>query len=454
MPIAGASPTTINPQFGFSLFANLFTYDNTNRFLIDLDRNWTQVWKLMNIFNNGTSIGFNDNAGIYRRPIKPRQSVMALVASAAQSGANVILTLSDPNYTGFRVKDYVKDENMFEGRVIAASTGSITVAPLFNPVTTLTAGTHFPANTIVRVYGDISGNFNSLGKVPLYAPITVQNDYSTVYRDTCQRARREKFKTHIGIDGIAYFYTDDEVQMVKRAMKYYGKEVMFGTGGTTQTVVEGIVNSTRGIRASIIQDGIYDAGTAPATIAQFQAGFFSVANTSGDEEQHLEVWAGRRAIANIQSFYTNLLQYTGIQNTLGGATVKGTDFSQYASAGVSVTFRVLGALNDNLEVPDWMQDSIYIIDKTPVMATDENGQIKMVSPLQKIHWSANTNSTDEVIYKCVPGMTVPGDSNNTASVYADYQIAANSNDGYATEYLHDFGISYVADRSYLFEYIH
>lgn len=447
---------SINPQYGFSLFSNLFVYDNVSPVLLSLDRDWTQVWDIMNKLNGGKSIGFNDPFGKFNRPFQPRQSVMATIATATQSGANLLLTFTDPNYSGFRKKDYVKDDNMFEGRVISndPNIGGVLIEPFNNPVTTLTAGTHFAANGIIRSYGDTSGNLNSTGKIPLYNTIENQVDYSTVYRDTCQRARREKFKTHMGLDGIAYFYTMDEREMVKRALKYYGKIIMFGTGGTKQSVVEGAINQTRGVRQSIIEDGIYDALTAPISQAQFEAGFFAVANTSGNTEQSLEVWAGRRAIAQIQSFYTNLLQYTGTLNTLGGASVRGTDFHSYASAGVNVTFRILGCLNDGIEVPDWMQDSVYIIDTTPMQAQTESGQITMVSPLQKIHWSANTNTTDEIIYKVVPGMTRPGESNDTAEVYANYQIAANSNDGYACEYLHDFGLSFVADRAYLAEWKH
>ncbi len=445
--------TTQNPQFGFSLFANLFTYDNTNPFLLDLDRNWTQVWDVMNTLSGGKSVGFNDKDGFYRRPILKRQAVIAqLSANGAQSGANLVLTFTDPNYNGFRVKDWVMDDSMNEGRVIAATNGSITIEPLFSP-TTLTSGTQFLSGSFVRAYGDISGNFNSGSKTPLYREISVQTDYSTVFRDACQRARREKFKTHIGTDGIAYFYTNDEVEMVKRAMKYYGKTCMFGTGGTKTSVVEGQINGTRGIRQSIIDDGIYMPATSNMTQADFEALFFAVANTDGSVNQTLEVWCGRRALARVQRFYTNLLQYAGQQSTLGGSSVKGENFKNYAIADINVNFRVMGCLNDTLEVPDWMQDSVYIMDLTPLSATNENGQITKQSPLQKIHWSSNTNSTDEIIYKVVPGMTTPGDGSNTPAIYADYQIAANANDGYSTEMLMDFGVSYHADKAALWEFI-
>lgn len=448
--------TITNPQFGYSLYANLFTYNNAARTLIDLDRNWTQVWDIMNKLNGGKSIGFNDPQGIYNRPIKKRVAVSNIVATTTQQGANLVLTFADINYNGFRVKDYVKDDNMYEGRVILAAPGTITIEPMFNPALTFVAATHFAAGTTIRAYGDVSGNFNSGGKVPLYRDIVVQQDYSTVYRDTCQRARRQKFNTHVSRDGIAYLYTDDETEMVKRAMKYYGKTVMFGEPGTRQSPVEGQVNMVRGIRRSIIQDGMNMSGAASQiTRALFEQLYYGVANTDGSEEQTIEVWMGRRAAATIQGFYSAFIQYAGSLNTFGGASVKGTNIMMNASAGVTTNWRILGCLNDGLEVPDWMQDSVYIMDLTPVTSRNESGQIIKVSPLQKIHWSANTNSDEEIIYKAVPGMTIPiSESNNSAAVYADYQFAANNNDGYSCEYLHDFGISFVADRTGIYEYIH
>lgn len=446
--------STQNPQFGYSLYANLFTYMNTARTLIDLDRNWTQVWDIMNKLNGGKSIGFNDKEGKYLRPIKKRQAVAALIATATQQGANLVLTFADINYNAFRAKDYVKDDNLYEGRVLVAAPGTVTIEPNQNPVLTLTAATHFPAGATIRAYGDISGNFNSGGKTPLYRDITVQTDYSMVYRDTCQRARREKINTHISGNGTAYFYTDDETEMAKRAMKYYGKMCLFSEPGTKQSPLEGFINSTRGIRRSIIQDGVYVPGATQITKALFEQLYYGVASTDGSEDQVLEVWMGRRAAATIQGFYTPFIQYAGQMNTFGGASVKGTNIMMNASAGVTTNWRILGALNDTLEVPDWMQDSVYVMDLTPVTARNESGQLMKVSPLQKIHWSTNTNSEDEVIYKVVPGMTVPGMSNDSAKVYAQYQIASNNNDGYACEYLHDFGVSYVADRSGLYEYIH
>lgn len=448
--------TILNPQFGYSLYANLFTYNNAASGIVDLDRNWTQVWDIMNLLNGGKSIGFNDPQGIYNRPIKKRVSVSQIIATATQQGANLVLTFADVNYNGFRVKDYVKDNLMYEGRVIVAAPGTITVEPMFNPATTLTAGTHFAATGTITAYGDVSGNFNSGGKVPLYRDIVVQQDYSTVYRDTCQRARRQKFNTHISRNGIAYVYTDDETEMINRAMKYYGKTIMFGEPGTKQSGVEGQINMVRGIRRSIIQDGInMSGGTSQITRAQFEQLYYGVANTDGRVEQTIEVWMGRRAAATIQSFYSSFIQYGGSLNTFGGASVKGTNIMMNASAGVTTNWRILGCLNDGLEVPDWMQDSVYVMDLTPVPMRTESGQILKVSPVQKIHWSANTNSEDEIIYKAVPGMTIPiSTGNDTSAVYADYQFASNNNDGYSCEYLHDFGVSCILDRAGIFEYPH
>lgn len=450
--------STSNPQFGYSLYQSLFTYDNTNPTLLNLDRNWTQVWKVMNMLNTGKSVGFNDDKGIYRRPIKQRQAVLAQIATATQSGANLVLTFTDPNYQGFRQKDYVKDDSLFEGRVISAdpNIGGVTIEPLYNPTGALTAGTNFPVGNTIRTYGDVSGNFNSGAKTPLYSDIIVQSDYSTVFREGTQRARRQKVKTHVGIDGIAYFYTLDEQDMIKRAFKLYGKTMMFGTGGTKNSVLEGQINGTRGVRQSIITDGIYDNSPVQMTQSTFEQLFFSVANVDGDVEQTLEIWCGRRQLANIQRFYTNLVQYAGKQSTMGGLQSEGSgeNWNKYSFGGIHVTIRVMGCLNDYLEVPDWMQDSVYIMDLTPQPAQTESGQMTTQSPLQMIHWASNTSTESSMSYTVVPGTVTPGESDNRQAVSGEFLMAANSIDGYATDFVWDFGCSYHADKAALFEYIH
>lgn len=437
-----------NPQLGFSLFASLFSYNNCDPVLLDLDRHWSQTWALTNVLNGGKSRGFTDKDGKFYRTYRKRDAVLCQIASAAQSGANLMLTLTDASYLGFREKDRVMDDNMNEARVIDASMpGKILVAPGFNP-TTLTAGTQFPAGQTVRAYEDQSGNFNSVGKKSLYRPSTVQTDYSAVSREAHQQARREKFNTHIGTDGTAFLWSNGEADMIKRAFKNYTKKVWFGNGGTQDSTLEGRYNGVNGIRQQIKNNGVYVSSTTEITQQIFEDLFFSVAGLDGTVEQELTLFMGRNALRKVQGFYSNYIQYAGSQNTFGGNAVQGINIMKVKIAGVMCNLVILGFLNDTLELPSWHADSIYIMDLTPLPGQDSNGQMTMESPLMKIHWG---EGAEDVYYNIISGM--PSGTGSYSGNGATYKYSSNNVDGTQFELLMDNGISYIADKSALWEQI-
>lgn len=444
-----------NPQFGgpsFSLYQALFHYNNSSRALLDLDRKWSQVWQFMNQLNMGKSMPTNSPDGTYLRPIARRTSISGMLsANGAQSGANLVLTFTDPTYTGFRVKDVIFDSSMNEGRVISTAPGTVTIEPVFSP-TTLTSGTQFLVGTTVYIRNDASGNFNSLGKTGLFRTNDVQTDYVAVSRDSCQTARREKINTLIGKDGEIYTWTMQEQEMIRRMFKQYGKKIMFSEVGTKNTQVEGVINGTRGIRASIMADGTYVTTGAPIDVTTFQDMLFQVASATGEFDQEITLLVGRRAMARISGFYNNQLNFTGSTVKMGGRPVVNLDVREVTIAGgIKANLIGLEALNDVLEVPEWMQESIYVVNTAPIPSYGNN--LGTESPIQKIHFASDPSQTDETIYKVITGMTNPGNSNsmNTPSIQG-YDLTATSVDGYSVETEMDNGVSCIADNWALFEY--
>jgi hypothetical protein len=86
------------------------------------------------------------------------------------------------------------------------------------------------------------------------------------------------------------------------------------------------------------------------------------------------------------------------------------------------------------------------MDLTPTTGIDVNGNITQESPLQKIHWG----SDEEQIYRIQPGMT-GGNLPMRGDEYSRYDVCGDTFDGMRMEMLFDNGISYVADRSAIFE---
>lgn len=441
-----------NPQEGFSLYGSLMTFDNADPALLSLDYNWTQTWALNKMLNAGKSRGTTSKDGTFLRSYQKRDAVLCQIASTAQSGANLLITLIDASYTGFRLKDNVKDDNMNEGRVIDASTpGKILVAPGFTTagvVGTLTSGSQFIAGQTVRAYQSQAGNFNSAGISNLYRPTTVQTDYIEVTRESYQVARREQFNTHMGTDGIMYLWSEGEREMLRRAHIAYTKKVWFGHGGTQDSVIEGRYNGTIGIRDRIINDGVYISSTAPLTQQIFEEVFFSVAAIDGSVEQELTLFMGRNALRKVQGFYSNYIQYAGQATTFGGNSVQGIDIRMVKIAGVMCKLVIAGFLNDNFNLPSWNADSIYIMDLTPLPGKSSTGQMVMESPLLPIHWGSG-DSDDTWEYNMIGGM--PSGMGNKVGLGANYKYSSNAIDGTQFEVLFDNGISYIGKKSALFE---
>ena len=81
----------------------------------------------------------------------------AVITSATQSGANLVLTFNG-SYNQFRTGFAVHDKNRKLGIVIAASAGQITIAPLDN---TLTAGLDFVQDSYCIESFNVSKTLNS-----------------------------------------------------------------------------------------------------------------------------------------------------------------------------------------------------------------------------------------------------------------------------------------------------
>ena len=437
-----------NPQFNGLLYQNLIHYDNTNKILLDLDRMWTQTWNFVNQLTNSKSVGFNSVDGSYNRMIARRTSIMASISiQGAQSGQNLVLTFQDPTYTGFRVKDQVFDSAMNEGRVISVLPGTVTIEPLFNP-TALVAGTHFLAGTTVYWAGDISGNFNSAGVTNIYRTNDFQTDYSAVYRDDCQIARREQVLTYSGMEGEFYTYSMAEKEMLKRMFKQDAIKFLVGTGGTKMSQVEGQINKSRSMRDAIMSDGTYINTGSALDVATWNDMLYQVANYTGTFTQELTIIPGRAAAAVISTFYNNQLNYTGSTVKFGDRPVVNLDIREITIAGgITARLMPLAMLNDNLTLPAWYTNSVFIIDTTPIPAVMGVGS---ESPIQRIHFTKDTSETTETrIYYAVAGTVGP---DQVVGAPGAYKMSANPIDGYSVGWLRDSGYSMIADNWALFEF--
>jgi hypothetical protein len=450
--------TSQNPQF-YSLYATLFNYNNWGKNVYNLDRDWGQVIYFIEQLNGGKSRAVSSPDGIYSKVTKPRQEVVAQLGAANGTllGTNLTLVFVDPTYTGFRVKDVVFDDKYNYGRVVAASAGTITIEPFFRP-TALVAASHFTGNSYVMKAVDVSGNFNSLGKTNLYKEKTIIENYASVQRDSCEIARREKFNTLMS-DGIAFYWNENEREMVQRFYKDYVTKCLFSVKGTTVSPVEGAINGTEGIREAIINQGGWYVSSTTALTQPVWEDMLNFTSTSYAKTYQDKVFLmGRSAWQTISGFYTNNINFTVSQRTAGGQSLN-FDVKNVTIAGITATVMIADFLNDNVKFPALstvpgvqgtkMSNSIFMIDAAAIPS--DGPEMAMLPSIEKFHF-ANDDRPEETIWKMVGGMTGAGAGNSTGpNVYNNYQLTSTVVDGASIQVLGDNGISCIADNWALWE---
>ncbi len=446
--------TNLNPQFINSYFSALLHYKDFNNLLWDYDAADLQAWMLFrnsDIFGN--SIPTMSPDGVFYTPIKNVQTVQNVIATSTQQGNNLVLTLADPTYSAFRLKQKVSDSNMYEGYIIQTAPGVITVAPLNNP-TALVDGTHFNDNTVIRANGMIAANFNSVGTTTLYDQKDVQTDYSEITRESGQIARREKMNLFMSTatDGeqVFYGYTQTEADTFNRFLWECAYKYMFGKGGTGIQLLDGVASKTWGIRNRIIQDsGNYISSTAAMTQAQFEQLVIQAASVNPSMNTEILLMPGRRALQQLGTFYPSQMAFAAANRNNGTMSVS-LDTREVFIAGITCKILTNFSLLNSAKTEDWHKDSVYVLNMSP---TNMNGQkAKMI---QLIHASNDANSTSEVIRKETPGMTGSGMGNNTGMGNIGLnQVTASNVDGTTFEFLDDSGVAMVAKGQGLFEFKH
>ena len=449
--------TPNNPQFA-SANALLFNYNNWASGVVDLDRGWSTPYILFDAINQSKSFGISDDEGGKLRVLTmPRAEVVQTVATVTQSGANLILTWADNTYDSFRDKELVRDDDGNQGLVISHAPGTVTIQPATYP-TALVSTSHFLANASVTSLGIASGNYYSTGVTSLYKSKVPRYNYAGVTRESHTMARGEKFFTFKGQDGVAYYYTEGETQMVKRFMKNNMKKYIFSEPGVF-TGPEGETNLTQGFRAAVRdQGGLFLSQTSNFTRAQFEGWIDFVKSKTPGMYQDFVIWCGTAAWSTISGFYTTEMNFTTSTREIGGQNIN-IDVKQITFKGVTFKVMIGDMFDDNVMWPKLstisgvtgtkMSNTLCILNLAPVPDANGGG---LIPSCRKFHWSTDGRGDMETIYKVIPGMTGPGAGNDTGpNLWNNYQMTASNVDGVTFEMLAHNGIDFTADGCVWFE---
>ena len=451
-----------NPQFINSYFSDLLYYHSFQSYLWDYDAADLQAFQM---FRNSdwfsASIPTMTPDGSFNTPIKNVQNVQGVILTATQNGNNLDITFTDPTLNTFRVRQKVEDANMFEGQVITATPGAITIAPLNNP-TALVAGTHFVVNTIMRATGLIAASFNSVGTTTIYDEKDVQTDWTEITRESCQIARREKRNLFQGNtpsgEEVFYGYYQTEADTFNRFVWQCVRKYMFGEGGTNLNLPDGTASKTMGIRNRIKNSsGNYQNTGAAITQGDFENMLFQAASVNPNFGQDLLIIPGIRAARQLSTFYSAQTAFAAASKA--GNDAKSVNIALQTGdvyiAGINAKIVLnLGLLN-SAKIPDWHKDSVYILNLAPTTFKGNDGAMRKGKMVQLIHSSDDPNSTQTVLRRETPGMTGSGQGDSTGmGTIGQNQVTVSSVDGTTIEFLDDSGVAMVAKGHGLFEYQH
>lgn len=448
-----------NPQLQ-SLYGSLFNYNNSGTRVYALHRGWAFEYYLLDILNGGKSKPVNSPDGSYRKWFQTRSEKTAQIKTVTQNGLKIDVEFYDTTLDMFQIKRVLlNNRSQSQARVTAATPGKVTIESAFNSPDTITAASDWKINDFVTDMGDISGNRYSAGSKQTYQTRDYRDEYSSVKRYSSEMARRDKILTYSGHGTQVYKYTKAEQDMTDDMMRSYGLTTWFSKGGTAASSVEGTINGTRGIDASIVADGLAINGTAPFTYDEWEMMATQSVDANPALDQDLTFIAGRDALRRIQSFAQagqDFVKYSDVAVTsIGGEKLKVTgDVRQVTVAGIKMKIIEKTLFNNKKIMPQPSEtigisgtinsNSIYLLNLAPIPSEDDGEGVVMLPAIEKFHWASPRMEMESNIYKVVTGMTGP-DGNKTGMSIGGYETTSNEIDGWSGHLLQDIGLSCMAD---------
>ena len=241
-----------NPQYS-PLISTIVNNRNWASGMAALGRGYYKPLALIDAINpNGVYFTIESPDGSARFAIQPRQEPVATVASVTQSGANLILTFTDPTYTGFRPKFIMRDNQGNTGYIASVAPGTVTLMPATYP-SALVSTSHFLAGSSVSALPNAAGNQNSSGVDNVYLTNSYRTNWSAIRRESHTISSRDKFVSY-KFDETYYSWMTGEMEMLNRFAKGKMYDIIYSEPGQFQGL-EGTTNRFEGTKAAIRNQG-------------------------------------------------------------------------------------------------------------------------------------------------------------------------------------------------------
>jgi hypothetical protein len=429
-----------NADFNTNLLLNALNMDDKSAKVYDFSGGYNVIDLLAT--RNAPSRQIVGLDGVFQKPILGRSQIVAQVATTAVVGSNLQVNWTDPNYDLFRTTMSILDgtANMNIGRVVSHGPGFVVLEPgagiaAWNPAI------HFIAGSYAIEAWQSSANRLSDGVASQYEyPVYVKNQ-TAICRENVQLARRDMSQTWVKYKGD-FWYSAQDMIMAQRYAREMEISALFSQFGTINSSLGGTVNYSMGLKASIkdpLRGGIYLGLSNAMTQQQFEDWIGQLADRQSAQHVELNLLMGRGAMNLIQQFSQKYIITAGINNTFGGATVKGIDIKTYSINGITCNFIMLPLFNDREKFPT--QTTV------PGLSNYTRMQYTIVAlggslpAVEKCYFG-----NDEMIYYYTPG--VIGSSLKGGSMFKTGNpfLAANDKDGVTFGMYSDIAYDFMSYR--------
>lgn len=386
-------------NFAQSVYALNLNKPNSYKYVYNVTGNYNVWTTIVAAWNEKPTLAAEDGIYLtgnnqYTFTTKDTDWVVENITGNSLVGTNLVITYSGTN-DFFRLKQTVTDDSYggVRGQVISHGPGTVTLAPVN---IAFVAATMFTNGMQVREFS-YSGAFRaSTGTETLYKFPVPDYDYAQTFRSTCSLAASDAMWTWPEFEGKSWYA--DQVDEAMRQISIE-RERQYVLGGRTSYVspIEGQTYETTSLKwAAQNRGGQYVPLTSALTFAQFNNILTNqqIKKASGGSDGERLILTGTQFLSYFQqTFVPQFVQTAGINNVLGGQTVKGLSAMQYSILGKNYKFVILPLLDD----PNWagtpttvagltggkLSNSFFVVD-SEMLQTYGGGITR--PPVQEICW--------------------------------------------------------------------
>ena len=313
----------------------------------DISGQYSQFLKVLWMFNYNNPAGMSSISTIDGRRTTSRlqdTTRKQVIATVAASGANLVLTFTDPTYNLFRINDVLVDTvTGVQGKVIANPAGGATISPL--SATAFSAITMFqPGKYASALDGVTAQNFNSTSPIGIFNDPTTDYNYTTIVREGESLARRNMASETMVQFNDKGWWTSYEQEMVMRCFGGVEKRLLI-----SERYTDGVTNNNGGLDWLIgNRGGTTVAAAAPPSLQDINDWLQIIITANATPTTDIFCFCGMEFYANFQSLVTTNSRYItnlGARETINGMNVANYNVNMYNVLGVKVTFMQLPILN-------------------------------------------------------------------------------------------------------------